>query len=494
MLAIAFTFPSGHYHATPWDRHVNEGSVAWPPEPWRILRALIATWHHKVRHGGRHDESAMRDLIESLAQQPPDFLLPAATHAHTRHYMPQSAIGKTTLVLDAFAVVPRDEPLIAVWPSVELPPEQRSLLDELLVAIGYLGRAESWVEARRLERSPTTNCRPADTEVDPATGEVLGETVTLYAALPPAEYAQYRQDFLSATKTGSKFAKTLPDNLVDALSVDTADLRKLRWSQPPAARKVRYLRPLDALKPQRRARVSPPPVATTARFILTGKPLPQVEDSLRAGELLRLAVMGRAKQHFGEDAIPAIFSGHGLLDRRPHGHAFYLAFDSNADGRLDRLIVHVPEGMDVEQQRVLGALNRIWNRHGDQWRLTLEGVGDAVDVAPELAAPSAIWRSVTPYLHPWHLKKRLLAEDQIRRECRQRGLPEPVALERIDHVNVGRGRRRRAIHFRRFRSRRGLKQPDRLGSFWRLTFREPISGPLALGFACHFGLGMFAPD
>jgi len=38
-----------------------------------------------------------------------------------------------------------------------------------------------------------------------------------------------------------------------------------------------------------------------------------------------------------------------------------------------------------------------------------------------------------------------------------------------------------------------LHQPDRLGSFWRLTFPEPVAGPLALGFGCHFGLGLFKP-
>jgi len=40
----------------------------------------------------------------------------------------------------------------------------------------------------------------------------------------------------------------------------------------------------------------------------------------------------------------------------------------------------------------------------------------------------------------------------------------------------------------------GLKQPDAHGGFWRLTFAEPVYGPVALGFGCHFGLGMFIPD
>jgi len=83
MLALSFTFPAGRYHATPWDRHVNEGAVAWPPEPWRILRGLIATWHHKVKHSGKHSGSTLLDLTESLAQELPEYGLPAASHIRT---------------------------------------------------------------------------------------------------------------------------------------------------------------------------------------------------------------------------------------------------------------------------------------------------------------------------------------------------------------------------------------------------------------------------
>ncbi len=30
-------------------------------------------------------------------------------------------------------------------------------------------------------------------------------------------------------------------------------------------------------------------------------------------------------------------------------------------------------------------------------------------------------------------------------------------------------------------------------SFWRLEFPAPITRSLALGFACHYGLGLFRP-
>lgn len=492
MLALAFAFPGGRYHATPWDRHVNEGAVAWPPEPWRIVRALIATWHHKVKHKGKYGAATFESLIESLAAEPPEYVLPAATHAHTRHYMPQFASGKTSLVFDAFTAVGRAESLSVVWPNVELQEEQRTLLDELLAVMGYLGRAESWVEARRLDVAPSVNCKPSDSAVDANTGEIVGELVTLYVPLPAEEYQRVRRHFLVDRKSEKKLGGTLPETLVGALSVDTSDLRKLGWSQPPAARKVRYLRPLDALRPKLVVRRPQVPVATSVSFVLSGKPLPCVEDTLRVGELVRIATMAQCKRIFGEDGIPPIFSGHGLPDGNRHGHAFYLPWDSNGDGRLDRVLVHVPDGMKDAEQRVLAKVRRLWQRDGAEWRLTLEGIG-TLDVGTKLTRSSAVWESVTPYLHPWHVKKRFSIADQIRRECRERGLPDPLKIEPFDEVDLGRGRKRRPIHFHRFRSRSGLPQPDRIGSFQRLIFPEPIRGPVALGFGCHYGLGLFRP-
>ena len=492
MLALAFTFPAGRYHATPWDRHVNEGAVAWPPEPWRILRALIATWHHKLKHDGKYSEATLEALIQSLSVELPEYALPAASHSHTRHYMPQFAAGKTSLIFDAFTAVDRTDPLGVVWPNVELPEDQRWLLDELLAVMGYLGRAESWVEARRIDTAPDANCMPGGDAIDTDTGELKGELVTLYAPLPSAEYQALRARFLVDKKAQKKLGGTLPETLLDALSVDTGELRKLGWSQPPAARKVSYLRPLDALRPKRVIRRRPVPGITAVNFILSGKPLPRVEDTLRIGELMRIATMGQCKRAFGEDSIPPIFSGHDLPEGNRHRHAFYLPWDSNGDGKLDRILVYVPDGMSDDQQRVLGKVQNLWERGGAEWRLVLEGSGTP-NVAEKLTRTSATWESVTPYLHPWHIKKRLSIEDQIRRECRERGIPEPVAIETFCEVDIGKDRKRRSIHFQRFRSRRGLTQPDRLGSFHRLIFADPVAGPLALGFGCHFGLGLFRP-
>src|SRR5436309_7738467 len=87
---IRLTFPGGQYHATPWGRHVNEGVPEWPLSPWRLLRALIATWRRKCPELG---ELAVRRVLEQLVH-PPQFRLPPARVAHTRHAMPMNVIGR----------------------------------------------------------------------------------------------------------------------------------------------------------------------------------------------------------------------------------------------------------------------------------------------------------------------------------------------------------------------------------------------------------------
>ncbi|MGE0043400.1 MAG: type I-U CRISPR-associated protein Csb2 [Vicinamibacterales bacterium] len=491
MLSLAFTFLAGRYHATPWDRHVNEGAIPWPPEPWRVVRALIATWHHKVKQTGRHGEPVLTELVEALSSQAPHYVLPPASHSHTRHYMPQWKAGDTSLVFDAFAAVSRQQPLYVTWPDIELSGEQLALLDDLLAVMGYLGRAESWVEATRVNTAPAPTCVPGEESYDSSTGEVHGELFSLLVPLPGADYQSVRRRFTDDAKAMKRLRSTLPESLLDALSVETSDLRKHGWSQPPAARKVNYVKPTDALRPTRTRRPDTPTNFDSVQYVMTGRPLPRVEDTLRIGELLRQAVMSRVRQELGDDAIPAALSGHDLPDGNRHQHAFYLPWDSNGDGRLDRLLVHAPGGLAPSLARTLGELRRIWSRDGGKWQVALEGIGHAT-IGEPLTATALTWSSVTPYLHPWHLKRRFTVEDQVRRECGERRLPEVISIEALPTVPVGH-QWRRPTDFARFRDKPGLRQPDRRGSLFRVTFAKPVHGPLALGFGCHFGLGLFRP-
>lgn len=492
MLTLAFTFPAGRYHATPWGRHVNEADVGWPPDLWRLTRALIATWHRKL-DPAIFPRERLVDLLAALAAEAPHYRLPDAVHFHTRHYMPVH--DKPSLIFDAFAQVGREAELIAHWPTITLTVEQTGLLDALLSVIGYLGRAESWVEARRLDGwADKCNCYPSEETVDKETGEVRGDLVSLWLPRTAEDYAGFRahsHETLLARGLPKREIKavnaTLPEDWLAAISLDTGELQAAGWSAPPAAHQAYYLRPKEALRfmaaTSASAKLQQTGKVTTARFALYAKPLPRITDAVRVGETLRSAVMGRARRLFGED-IPASLSGHELPADNRHGHAFFLS-EKNREGRIDHLVIHAPDGFDAHAQAALTELKIIRTREGVEWRLLLEGLGEAGIFSSELLDKAACWQSVTPYLHPWHCKKGFGVTEQIKRECRLRGLPEPFTVETLPDIKP------RALDFRRFRAKRSLHQPDRQGCFLRLVFSEPIQGPLALGFGCHFGLGMF---
>ena len=398
------------------------------------------------------------------------------------------------------------------------------MLDALLENLSFLGRAESWVDARRAPAPADFNCVPAADSVDRETGEVTGEIVRLMVPITPDVYRAFRSGKLEAggikldpagrppnlTPDQKKLLTTLPDDWLNAIGVETGELQAAGWSAPPCARTVSYRRPLHALRTtapkvlRKPAIIRPNTAITTARFVLYGKPLPRIEDAVRIGEALRAAAMGRAKRLLGPDALPTLLSGHDLGELNRHAHAFWLP-DPNTRGEIEHILVHAPGGLSPEAMRVLTAVQQISRGEGESLRLMLEGLGTAsvFDRITHLTGDSAVWRSVTPYLHPWHLKKpemrtpeataaAILA--QLRREWCARGsaLPDIVEIRELPSIQHG-GRTLRPLHFHRFRRKRGLVQPDSLGRLLEVRFAQPIHGPLALGFACHFGLGLFAP-
>ncbi len=512
MLAIALTFPGGRYHATPWGRHVNEADVAWPPEPWRLFRALIATWHRKL-DPAIHPRDRLFELLSRLAKAPaPCMRLPEdVIHSHTRHYMPGKD-DKRTLIFDGFVRLAPDDPLVIGWPDLHLDDKHIELLDALLTAMTYFGRAESWVEAHLTDWTAGFNCLPDAPEVDVRSGEVLGEVMRVLAPRTPEEYTKFRNAHLQpADRPSARVRKSLPEDWLTALSLDTHDWQGAGWNLPPAARVVAYRRPLDALPAvARQVRARPAAVATTpeepttARFALYGKPLPRIEDALRVGEAVRAAVMGRARRLLGADSVPAVLSGHGLPNENRHGHAFWLP-EPDHRGIVDHVIVHAPDGLGAEAVRVLAALDWVRWGDGEPLRVLLEAIGSTslfAGLSP-LTGESTTWRSITPYLHPWHLKKAeqrsggalhaaLLAQLMREWTARAQGLPPIVELKMLEEADFG-GRRLKPIHYQRFRRKRDLTQPDRLGRMVELRFAGPIRGPLALGFGCHFGLGLFVP-
>jgi CRISPR-associated protein Csb2 len=90
-------------------------------------------------------------------------------------------------------------------------------------------------------------------------------------------------------------------------------------------------------------------------------------------------------------------------------------------------------------------------------------------------------------------EKRLIdgPADQVRLELERRGFPAPAKVEELPFRSVG-DRRVRWLEFDRWRSRR--RPPVSLPFGFRVEFDKPVRGPLALGFYCHYGMGMFLPS
>jgi CRISPR-associated protein Csb2 len=445
----------------------------------------------------------LEGLIENLAGELPAYALPAAVRTHKRHYMPQRAKSDTdrTLIFDGFVRLSPDNALLAVWSGVTLEGKEAQLLKDLASGLSYLGRAESWVEAAVEKEAPDhLDCRPGDMNVDSRTGEVT-EPVELIAPVDAETYMRRREEYMAqgSVYSRSKGAKkkrigrSLPETLLEAISLDNSEVQAATWSSPPAARFVTYQRPADIFAHSapadrgNRATVS----ERSARLALSGRPLPPVENGLRIAELVRAAAIRRAQDLEPEEEPPWMLSGHRAPSGNTHGHAFYIPEDADGNGKVDHVFVYSPAGLDLRSLRALDAIERLWDRDGAEYAILLENYGHAADTRSVISGTARVWRSATPYLHPWYRKKNFQAEDQLRRECRIRNLPEPD-VRRLDHIEVN-ARRVRPVHFLRQRSKHGLPQPDAQGGFFELEFPEAVRGPIAFGFACHFGLGLFRP-
>jgi CRISPR-associated protein Csb2 len=329
----------------------KRGRRGWPPEPYRILRALIATWH-RTADPARYDEDALERLIEALAGELPLFGLPDAVNAHTRHYMPQGKLAKgreeTKLVFDGFLRISPTARLISVWPATTLQAASFDLAAHLAERMNYFGRAESLVCAHTeqdLAWKSCINSRP-DGPTDAST-----VAVHVLAARSPWAHAAERPGLLALngdkpkSKKRRAFEETAPVSLFEAVQVETSALQAAGWSQPPGGRFVLYHRPeIGPRAPGRRIRPTPPTqLPKVARLLLAGRPLPRIEDTVKIGEVFRRAVMARIK---GE--IPAVISGRdadGKASHDPqHSHAFFLPEDHDRDGFIDHLVLYIRMG------------------------------------------------------------------------------------------------------------------------------------------------------
>jgi CRISPR-associated protein Csb2 len=535
-VTIKLTFPAGRYHATPWGRHVNEGIPEWPPSPWRLLRALVATWKRKCADLG---EQAVRRVLEQLVY-PPLFHLPSSRVAHTRHYMPLNANsvrdlkgGGTTLVFDTFVAVGRREPLLVHWPEASLSPEDGAVLERLVENLTTFGRAEGWVCAE-LENVGRTewNCVPS------AVADMRQELVSVFCPDPGTAFADDHYPLPADARKGKKGLKP-EEHLFDCprwhLCQDTQTVHAERWPRVPGARWVSYARSTEAVTESAAARpqqARPRKQPTVARFLLDGPVLPLITDTLRVAESFRAAAMSRfgawcgrqapadverfrrqdGSDHFASPLLSGKDSSGCSLTG--HEHAAYLPTAENDPTRLDHLTVYAANGFDAAEVSALNGLRQLYGEEQEPLRVQLIGLGRPEDFRCSLFGPARIWESATPFVVSRHVKKRgqkkdppdcyglsgrlafvarVLGEEGRRWLQRQPTLADASLLAYTPLEQVGRTSRFRPLQFRRSRRKPGDDGATRATAMVRLEFDREVQGPLSLGHASHFGLGMFLP-
>jgi len=489
----------------------------------------VAVWKQKL-NSDKDVNALMPGIIEKLVTEP-EFKLPPATLGHTRHYMPwhkgwkpESPEKAKTLVFDAFVALEPDREVVFVWPDVRLEESEADAIDLVLSNLNYFGRRESVCDARvvAVPRETEINCQ----SIEPEKGTVADgyEPVRVLCADPATALANDHTPKKKRTSGSGKNKKTqwLPDYDPDwHLCMETRELHKQAWSDPPGSRWVTYQRRSDSFIAEpttasRDIRREKPTIA--ARFILDGPVLPLVTETLYLGEIARQALQGKYGKLF-DGKSSAVFSGKDENGNplRGHGHAFFLPTDEDGDGRLDHLAVWCESGFSHEELHAVD--NLLMMRRpgaGVELNLMLTGLIDAdqTGIAPDipLFSKAVRWRSVTPFVPTRHYKRRGRKRDTcaieqfpamvLCEEMERRGLPVPKEIRLLDRCLLWDHRKRseapsaRSLAWLQFRRERVFgngRRGSHPGCGFEIEFPAPVRGPLALGYGCHFGLGLFAP-
>ncbi len=298
----------------------------------------------------------------------------------------------------------------------------------------------------------------------------------------------------------------------------------------PGSRWVQYARPAARETPRPAAPARKQPRVTVARFLLDGPALPLAVDTVAVAEAFRRAAMSRFQawcrqnpdqaarfaRGADEDGRPRFASpvlagkdADGLM-HKSHGHAHYLPTAETDRRRLTNVTVFAPGGFGPEEVAGLTGVRRVKVKVGPEALVAqaqLVGLGTTDNLRDvDLFKPSAVWESATPFVAYRHLKRRGTKKDTPHLDAAadpREGFVELAAAEAVRLHGLPAAQARvvqpgpvqpPAAAFRRTRERDRGRGYSRACGLVRLTFAEPVPGPICLGYGSHSGLGLFVPQ
>jgi len=497
LIVLQQHFPLGRFHANPWKAFPFDDPFGeWPPSPWRLIRALIARSHQFAREDPAFKQDDRAALVRAFCTSSIRWHLPARSWRGPglRQYQPaefkrvpagaaepgEMRYQTTKNQDNSWLTAGVDDP---VWWFIEgqhwSEPALR-VLDACVARMTYFGRAESITLMQRaddLATHPDPNCRA--------------------------------QENRSAHSVPVLFP-TADATLVD-IERSTDDPEVAETTVPPGATwryAERPARPALRERPRRPARRLPP--VTLVQFAIGSRVSPTSDSAalltnrFRGRAIRILSGHSWAKAPAERKAALALFTGKDADGKllEGHRHAFFALWFDLRTRKAARLVVWRRTPFSHEEQQALlkaaqEPLSLGYNEKGkDPWRIHLVPLDSVAAVPPgfEPTQRFTCWRTMTPFVPAQHIYDRHGNEkpgkslrNQILNELQNHGLRADGATIEV--------LRSQWVKIHQPCSERGDKtNTSKRGHHFRLTFTEPISGPIALGHSCHFGLGLFVPE
>lgn len=441
-------------------------SVEWPPHPARVLSALRSV-------AADSDLPALRQL-ESLPP-PTVHASSSCTESRSRAFVVTNTLsagggnlnhpGRTSGLRERRSVFPLNSRVQLIWTADEsLADEAVHRLDTLARRVPYLGRSTS-VALMGVRRG---NDFPAPEGLD-VYEPVADGSADRRLRVPFPGYVDELDALyavgLSAWQASDNARAAYPYRLRNGRGDD--EVTESTFSSPYqdlVVLRFRDHRPAGRLTP----------IFTSA---------------------LRSMVMGQTA-----DPLPPALHGHGF-DGEPH--VAYLALPvcghPHADGHLVGLAVAIPGMAETERKRILRALlyEMSPREHTVQLRVpnfrkTFTLVYTPDSPLPQAATPrhwsrpSRRWVTATPIVLDRYPKRGDLAAGVLRSVVLA-GLPEPAEVE-VSTAALTPG----AVSLTPAELPR--RAQNRLFCHARITFDQPVAGPVLAGAGRYFGVGLLLPE
>ena len=257
---------------------------------------------------------------------------------------------------------------------------------------------------------------------------------------------------------------------------------------------------------QRQSKVLP----TVARYAVVSTVAPIITQAISVADRVHDGLCKWSDQSKGRANVFTGLDENGK-SRTDHTHAHIFCEANDQRDAITRITIWAMMGFDDAACLALRRLNKVWGHGGHDIQLVLHDIGQPGDFKDcALFGSSKTWRSLTPFVSTRHAKTFRDGRPKMDANGWQIGSAghdllrllafhphgDAATIKLLDERErpfyFG-SRHLRSLQFQTTRYDGGGNRGNSSGNAFSITFSEPVSGPLALGYGSHFGLGLFVP-